>query len=258
MKGAAMKVGQVASFIDTGAFPEEFQERIQSKLAELRDSAPQVSFTDMKSLLSLAALGASLASTVSATALTYRMQPHEKACFYNAVEVKGAKVAFYFAVQEGGAFDVDYIVTGPNERVYLKGDKERQGDFVFTAADIGEYRFCFNNEMSTFAEKLVDFEISVENEQRKAALPVKEGAEIPDGANKIEDFIFKLSGQVSTMSRNAKYFRTRENRNLSTVRSTERRIFNFSCIVSLMMVTMAGLQVFVVRFFFQGARKGYV
>jgi predicted unusual protein kinase regulating ubiquinone biosynthesis (AarF/ABC1/UbiB family) len=51
MKGAAMKVGQVASFIDTGAFPEEFQERIQSKLAELRDSAPKVSFKDMKKVI---------------------------------------------------------------------------------------------------------------------------------------------------------------------------------------------------------------
>jgi len=38
MKGAAMKVGQVASFIDTGAFPPEFQERIQAKLGELRDA----------------------------------------------------------------------------------------------------------------------------------------------------------------------------------------------------------------------------
>ena len=37
MKGAAMKVGQVASFIDTGAFPPEFQERVQAKLAQLRD-----------------------------------------------------------------------------------------------------------------------------------------------------------------------------------------------------------------------------
>jgi len=51
MKGAAMKVGQVASFIDTGAFPEEFQDRIQAKLAELRDSAPQVSFKDMKKVI---------------------------------------------------------------------------------------------------------------------------------------------------------------------------------------------------------------
>src|SRR5215210_869071 len=47
MKGAAMKVGQVASFIDTGAFPPEFQERIQAKLAELRDGAPRVPFERM-------------------------------------------------------------------------------------------------------------------------------------------------------------------------------------------------------------------
>ena len=43
----------------------------------------------------------------------------------------------------------------------MNGEKERQGDFVFTANDVGEFRFCFNNEMSTFAEKLVDFEIAV-------------------------------------------------------------------------------------------------
>ena len=53
-----------------------------------------------------------------------------------------------------------------------------------------------------------------------------------------------------------KYFRTRENRNFSTVRSTEQRIFNFSLIEVLMMVAMAGLQVAVVRFFFTGSRKG--
>lgn len=43
----------------------------------------------------------------------------------------------------------------------MDGTKERQGDFVFTAQSVGEYQFCFNNEMSTFAEKMVDFEIAV-------------------------------------------------------------------------------------------------
>jgi len=43
----------------------------------------------------------------------------------------------------------------------MDGSKERQGDFVFTATEAGEYRFCFNNQMSTFAEKFVDFEIAV-------------------------------------------------------------------------------------------------
>lgn len=43
---------------------------------------------------------------------------------------------------------------------------------------------------------------------------------------------------------------------MSTVKSTEGRIFNFSIVESALMVCMAGLQVFIVRFFFQGARKG--
>lgn len=64
-------------------------------------------------------------------------------------------------MQAGGSFDVDYEVVGPGDKVIMDGQKERQGDFVFTASDTGEYRFCFDNQMSTFAEKFVDFEIAV-------------------------------------------------------------------------------------------------
>jgi len=101
------------------------------------------------------------AAQAAATALTYQLLAHEKACFYTATQNKDEKVAFYFAVQSGGAFDIDYEVTGPNGKYIMDGQKERQGDFVFTAQVIGEYKFCFSNEMSTFAEKFVDFEISV-------------------------------------------------------------------------------------------------
>jgi predicted unusual protein kinase regulating ubiquinone biosynthesis (AarF/ABC1/UbiB family) len=51
MKGAAMKVGQVASFLDTGALPPEFQERVQAKLAELREAAPKVPFERMRKVV---------------------------------------------------------------------------------------------------------------------------------------------------------------------------------------------------------------
>jgi emp24/gp25L/p24 family/GOLD len=64
-------------------------------------------------------------------------------------------------VQAGGSFDIDYTVKDHNEKIVLDGERERQGDFVFTAQTAGEYSFCFSNDMSTFAEKLVDFEITV-------------------------------------------------------------------------------------------------
>lgn len=142
----------------------------------------------MRLLLIFYGLLAYIIPLISATALTYKLTPNEKACFFTFVQEKGAKLAFYFAaspsqtfpssndqvrrvltcrafghlqVQSGGSFDVDYNVVGPGDKVIMDAQKERQGDFVFTAKEAGEYRFCFDNDMSTFAEKVVDFEIAV-------------------------------------------------------------------------------------------------
>jgi predicted unusual protein kinase regulating ubiquinone biosynthesis (AarF/ABC1/UbiB family) len=51
MKGVAMKVGQLASVIDLEGLPPEERERFQAKLASLRDSAPRVSFKDMRKVI---------------------------------------------------------------------------------------------------------------------------------------------------------------------------------------------------------------
>jgi len=51
MKGAAMKLGQVMSFLDVGLVPEEYREEFQTKLAALRDAAPKVDFKDMRKVL---------------------------------------------------------------------------------------------------------------------------------------------------------------------------------------------------------------
>ena len=51
MKGAAMKVGQVLSFLDVGMVPEEYREEFQRKLAALRDAAPTVTFKDMRKVI---------------------------------------------------------------------------------------------------------------------------------------------------------------------------------------------------------------
>jgi predicted unusual protein kinase regulating ubiquinone biosynthesis (AarF/ABC1/UbiB family) len=51
MKGAAMKVGQVLSFLDTGLVPPEYREEFQRKLGKLRDAAPTVTFKDMRKVI---------------------------------------------------------------------------------------------------------------------------------------------------------------------------------------------------------------
>jgi predicted unusual protein kinase regulating ubiquinone biosynthesis (AarF/ABC1/UbiB family) len=51
MKGAAMKLGQVMSFLDVGLVPEEYREEFQRKLGKLRDAAPTVKFKDMRKVI---------------------------------------------------------------------------------------------------------------------------------------------------------------------------------------------------------------
>ncbi|KAJ3411129.1 hypothetical protein HDV05_002693 [Chytridiales sp. JEL 0842] len=110
------------------------------------------------------ALSSTVIPAVNATTLTYRMAPHEKACFYTNANKANEKIAFYFAVQSGGNFDIDYEVLGPDNDIILSGIAERQGDYVFAAKQRGEFSFCFSNTQSTFAEKVIDFDISAEHE----------------------------------------------------------------------------------------------
>jgi len=51
MKGAAMKLGQMMSFLDVGLVPEEYREDFQRKLGALRDAAPNVSFGGMRKVI---------------------------------------------------------------------------------------------------------------------------------------------------------------------------------------------------------------
>merc|ERR1712144_137951 len=75
----------------------------------------------MKFSILASGLLACLSPLVSATALTYKLGANEKACFFSNIENKGSKIAFYFAVQAGGSFDVDYEVRGPFHNVSWMG-----------------------------------------------------------------------------------------------------------------------------------------
>ncbi|GAA6011861.1 hypothetical protein JCM8202_004177 [Rhodotorula sphaerocarpa] len=190
---------------------------------------------------------------VAGSALTTTITANERTCFYAAVDKVGEKVGFYFAVQSGGSFDIDWVVTDPSDTIVIEGERERQGDYIFTAHQVGEYSFCFANDMSSFSEKLVDFDIMVESEPRPVA-PAKPTA-LTEQTSALEESIYKLSGSLSSIQRTQKYFRTRENRNVSTVRNTEWRIFFFSLLECALMVGMSAGQVWIVQRFFSGPSR---
>lgn len=102
-------------------------------------------------------------------------------------------------MQSGGSFDIDFEIRDPKEKVVLDGQRERQGDYVLTANTVGEYAFCFENDMSTLTEKLVDFDIMVESEPRREA-PAKAG-QISEHTSALEESVFRLNSLLIGIKR---------------------------------------------------------
>ncbi|KAF9268175.1 hypothetical protein L218DRAFT_892986 [Marasmius fiardii PR-910] len=196
-----------------------------------------------------------LCSLARGSALTTAISANERLCFYADVDKAGEKIGFYFAVQSGGSFDIDFDVRDPNAKLILDGNRERQGDYVLTANIAGEYAFCFENDMSSFTEKLVDFDIMVESEPRREA-PAKQG-QISDHTSALEESIFRLNGMLMSIKRDQKYFHTRENRGFSIVKSTQSRLFWYAVVESITIVGMAVFQVYVLQTFFTRTGRRY-
>ncbi|CAH7683193.1 emp24/gp25L/p24 family/GOLD-domain-containing protein [Phakopsora pachyrhizi] len=190
---------------------------------------------------------------VDGTSLTTTIGAGERLCFYAWVDKPLEKVGFYFAVQSGGSFDIDWTITDTKDNIIIEGEKDRQGDYIFTADSVGEYSFCFSNDMSSFSEKIVDFDITVENEPRPTAAAKPSG--FSQQTSSLEESIYKLNGYLSNIQRTQKYFRTRENRNYSTVKTTRNRVFWFNIGCSLLLIGMSFTQVFIVRKFFNSPGK---
>lgn len=199
-------------------------------------------------------------SLCHATALTFVLPPNEKQCFYAFNNRLNSNIGYYFAVQAGGAFDINYVIRAPNKAIVVQEEKQRQGDYLFSADQIGEYEFCFDNEMSTFAEKVIDFEIKTEDDLEakkiKANLPAAPNKN--DAVENMHTLVENIEGKLSSLEHALNYYKTRNNRNQSTVKSTKSRVFWFSLFDLALMLAMAAFQVLVVKFFFQGSRKQLV
>jgi len=192
---------------------------------------------------------------VKCAALTTTIAPNERVCFYADVDKAGEKIGFYFAVQSGGSFDIDFDVKDPRQKILLDGEKERQGDYVLTANTVGEYSFCFENDMSTLTDKLVDFDVLVESEPRRE-VSAKAG-QISEHTSALEESIFRLNGMLMNIKRLQQHHHTQENRGFSVVRSIQNRVFWYAVFETLCVIGMAVLQVYILQTFFTKTGRRY-
>ncbi|XP_034478374.1 transmembrane emp24 domain-containing protein 2 [Drosophila innubila] len=199
--------------------------------------------------LLLALCGLIMLST-AAQAFIVNVDAHNEECFFENVE-GGTKFGVTFEVIDGGFYDVDIKITGPDQHVMYETEKESSGKYTFVAPSKGAYTVCFNNERSSMTPKLIMFSIELgEPPQRAPGAPGQEEV----GHTKLEDMILELSGKLTSVKHEQEYMHVRDKIHRSVNESTNSRVVLWSTFEALVLVLMTVGQVYYLKRFFEVKR----
>uniref|UniRef100_A0A8C9DMM6 Transmembrane p24 trafficking protein 5 n=1 Tax=Prolemur simus TaxID=1328070 RepID=A0A8C9DMM6_PROSS len=92
---------------------------------------------------------------------TFTLPAGQKECFYQPMPLK-ASLEIEYQVLDGAGLDIDFHLASPEGKTLVF--EQRKSDGVHTVeTEIGDYMFCFDNTFSTISEKVIFFELILDN-----------------------------------------------------------------------------------------------
>jgi predicted unusual protein kinase regulating ubiquinone biosynthesis (AarF/ABC1/UbiB family) len=156
MKGAAMKLGQVMSFLDVGLVPEEYRDEFQRKLAALRDAAPTVTFKEMRKVIE-----AELDDPIDEVFETFDEEP-----------IAAASIGQVYRARLHDGRDVAVKVQYPGVAAAVRADMQNLGLILRLAKRIapGMDPQAIGREISERIEEELDYELEAQNQRTLARI----------------------------------------------------------------------------------------
>ncbi len=156
MKGAAMKLGQVMSFLDVGLVPEEYREEFQAKLAELRDAAPKVSFKDMRKVIEN----------------EYGRRVDEVFETFDPVPIAAASIGQVYKAKLRDGRDVAVKVQYPGVAQAVRADMQNLGMILWLMKSVapGLDPQAMGEEIRSRIDEELDYELEAQNQRTLARI----------------------------------------------------------------------------------------
>lgn len=177
---------------------------------------------------------------------------HAEECFFERVST-GTKMGLTFEVIDGGFYDIDLKITGPDGKTIHQEERASSGKFTFAANADGIYTYCFGNKMSTMTPKAVMFSMDI-GEAPKTADPSAPHSAQDDSHGKLEEQIKELSAALTAVKHEQEYMTVRDRIHRSINESTNSRVVLWAFFEALVLVAMTLGQVFYLKRFFEVRR----
>ncbi|KAH8118348.1 supernatant protein factor C-terminal domain-containing protein [Phellopilus nigrolimitatus] len=183
----------------------------------------------------------------------------KKECFFEDLH-KNDQMTVTYQVGGGGHLDIDFWLADPENLALGKHIKQSTGSVSMTAEKDGRYEYCFSNQMSTLADKMVkcvgvdslkepetDFEISF---NVHGIVYVGEDETIAP----IEREIRSLAIGLQSVKDEQEYIVVRERTHRDTAESTNSRVKWWSILQAGVLFSVVGWQIYYLKSFFEVKR----
>ncbi|KAJ4472216.1 supernatant protein factor C-terminal domain-containing protein [Lentinula aciculospora] len=166
----------------------------------------------------------------------------KKECFFEDLH-KQDKMTVTYQVGGGGHLDIDFWLADPEGRLLGKQVKQSTGTLSITAEKNGRFEYCFSNQMSAIADKIVSFNVH-------GIIYVGED----DVVAPIEREIRLLAHGLAAVKDEQEYIVVREKTHRNTAESTNDRVKWWSVLQTVVLFAVVGWQVYYLKSFFEVKR----
>jgi len=170
------------------------------------------------------------------------VQASQKECFFEDLHVND-KMTVTYQVGGGGNLDIDFWLADPSHLALGKHLKQSTGTVSVTAEKDGRHEYCFSNEMSTIADKIVSFNVH-------GVVYVGEDETIAPIEREIRD----LANGLQSVKDEQEYIVLRERVHRNTAESTNDRVKWWSIIQAIVLFAVVGWQIYYLKSFFEVKR----
>lgn len=200
--------------------------------------------------------------------LTVDIPAGRQECFWQELP-ESTNCEIDYQVIDGGDMDISVYVSGPDERILFMEQRKTENVIKFKSERKGDYKVCFDNSFSTFSNKVVFFEIFIEDgrdsddedEDSEHRLAMREDYKAMESQldMTVDQFLGILDRSKKNLERSVQVqtlIRMHEAKDRNTQEANFFRVNFFSCFqLAVMMVVGLG-QVLMIRSLFQERRSG--
>uniref|UniRef100_A0A8C5KGT1 GOLD domain-containing protein n=1 Tax=Jaculus jaculus TaxID=51337 RepID=A0A8C5KGT1_JACJA len=190
---------------------------------------------------------------------TFTLLAGHKECFYQPMPPK-ASLEIEYQVLDGAELDIDFHLASPEGKTLVF--EQRKSDGVHTVeTEVGDYMFCFDNTFSTISEKVIFFELILDNmgEQEQEQEDWKKYITGTDMLEmKTEDMLESINSIKSRLSKSGNIqtvLRAFEARDRNIQESNFDRVRFWSMVNLVVVVVVSAIQVYMLKRLFEDNRK---